>query len=333
MKPQELLMGMEVAYRVGAPIRTQLPVPVALQEMCNVIEVEPGERVWVPTNVNEDDDVVYNVDTTNAIITTQKVDPIDETQLTFKQLNSPLYRVNLPAIIDAPNGDVVLAQKKEAVTDGMDKTEVRVLIAALFSGASRTNGGAPSNQAINTVTPTSNDDLYDVIADMFKVVEDYCDDDFALLCGSTVYNEIKEYDKKKALTFNYRIGLMEFIAQHNTKLVKISGVVKNTNDSAGTALMDPNKLLLVGRKSMISAGKPITFVRRKISTAGYPGFEVDAKLQRGFLYAPMPIVDTVGGTAYNLLSYGLMGYESVIFTVNNPHAIAITTDLSAAGVY
>lgn len=325
--------GMEMAFKVGAPINTQLPVPVELKAIANIVSVEPGERVWVPTNMDTDADVILDVNT-NAIITTQKVDPINETQLQFKQLNSPLYRVNLPTIIDSPNGDVVMTAKRAAVTRGMDKTELRILIAAITNSATtRANGGAPENQAVQTVEATSNDDLFQVVADMIQKAEDYCDDDYTLFAGSTVFNEIKMYDKKKALSHNYEVGLMRFLEMHNVKLVKISGKVKNTGDSTEAPLLDPNKLILFGNRSFINFGKPITFVRRKISTAGYPGFTTDTSLERGYIFTQVPTFDTVDGTGHNLLSWGVFGYESIIFTIDNPLAIVVSNDLSAAGVY
>jgi len=329
-------LGMHMAYKVGAPISVQLPVPAELSAICNVVSVKPGERVWVPTTVDADDDVILDVDTTNAIITTVKVDPINETQLSFKQLNSRLERVNLPTIIDAPNGDLVMAARKASITRGMDKTELRILMSAIFNSATtRANGGAPTNQAVQTVTADSNDDLYEVIAKMVQKAEDYCSDDYTLFAGASAHSEIMLYDKKKALTHNYEVGLMEFLAMHNIKLVKISAnaKVKNTGDAAADVIMDANKLALFGNRSFLKEGKPITFVRRQLSAAGYPGFSVDASLERGYIFTQVPTFDTVSGTGYNLASWGLYGYESVIFTIDNPLAIVVTNDLSAAGVY
>lgn len=330
---EAIVKGMEVAYKVGAPIREELPVPVELSEICNIVTVPATERVWVPTNTDNSDGIIYDVDVTNAIITTQKVDPINETQLTFKQLNSPLFRVNLPAVLNSPNGDAILARKKDSIRDAMDKTEVRKLLSALFSGADRADGGAPENSAVATVTPETGADLFDVIASMLEEVEDYCDGEKVLYAGSTAYNKINRYDKDHVTTNNFKMSIHEFLRQNNVTLRKISGLVQNTGDSSAQRLMDANKMALFGIKSSLHEGKPITFVRKNIAAGNYPGFKVEQALQRAYLYTQIPMVDTVSTDVENLLSYGLLGYEVVIFTIDNPKAIAITTDLEAAGVY
>jgi len=79
-------------------------------------------------------------------------------------------------------------------------------------------------------------------------------------------------------------------------------------------------MILVARNSTIAEGKPVKFVRRRISSdiAKLMGADVD-KAQRALIVNPTPV--NVGGT--NTLAYGIYGYESQIFTVTNPKAICI----------
>lgn len=327
-------LGMAVAMRVGEPINVKLPVPFELAKICNFEEAEPGERVWTPTNVDDASDVIYSVDTTYGIMTTTKVDPIGETQLTFKHLNSPLTRVNLPDILES-NDDRILIRKKQKVTDGLDKTEVRVLLTAILTpGTTRTNGGAPSNEAITVVTPDSSDDLFDVIKEMVETVEDYSKGGHVLLAGSSAYSKVKSFSKDRASTDNYDTDLLGYLKDNNIELIKVSGTVQNTGDQAEAALMDANKLILVALESTNAMGKPITFVRRKLSTSKFPGLETEVNMQRGYLYTNMPSVDaasgaSAAGSVANLWSYGICAYESVIFTIDNPKAICVSADLSS----
>ena len=322
-------LGMEMAKVVGQPINPSLPVPLELSEIADIDTVEPGEDVDVFTNMDLDADEILDVDTTNATITVVKRSPLGVTNLTFKQLNSKLERVNLPDLL-ASKDYKVLARKKGRLTHSMDKTEVRTIIAGVFNASlARANGGPPANVAVPIVSVASGDDLYDVLKNMIETVEDY-GDNYALLCGVNVYSAINSYDKDKVASHNYKVGLVDDLNAQGVKRIKVFGKVANTGDSGTPArLMDTDKCMLVARNSRIAPGKPIAFIRRKISTADFPGLEVEGGLERGYIYANIPMFDTIGGTGYNLLSFGVQAFESVIFSILNSKAIVVSGDLSS----
>ena len=89
--------------------------------------------------------------------------------------------------------------------------------------------------------------------------------------------------------------------------------------------MDAKKIILLAKNSRIAEGKPIKFVRRRISAeiASLMGADVD-KAQRAIVVTNTPTI--VSGT--NKLAYGVYGYESVIFCITNPLALCIA-DCSA----
>ena len=322
-------LSLEIAKLVGEPINYQLPIPVELGEMVDFAVAESYEHVWRFTTLDSDGDEILDVDTTNGTITVKKRSPLGDTELTFKQLNSQLEYVNLTDIIGKPDVNV-LARKKEAISRGMDKTELRVILNAIISDPGVAAGGVPTGSSITTITPATGEDLYDVIIRAKQGIEDY-GDDLLMLAGSNVKKALDTYDKEKAGTFNYNVTVNDMIAKQGIKVIKVIGTVKNTGDSGQTALLDANKFIMIARNSNIANGKPIVFVRRKLDAgvADGMGLSVEALKQRAYLAVPSPVINDINGTTYNLLAYAVAGYESVIFAICNPYAICKTSDLSA----
>ena len=148
-------------------------------------------------------------------------------------------------------------------------------------------------------------------------VEDY-GDSFVLLAGSTAKEKIDTYDKDNASSFNYNVTLMAKLRELGIDVMKVFGKVELTDGGGEQSLLDSKKLVLIAKNSRIAEGKPIKFVRRKVSAtiAQLMGANVDAA-QRALIVNPTPV--NLAGV--NTLAYGVYGYESVIFTITNPYAI------------
>ena len=325
-KPQDLdvasLMGMglhlEIAKLIGEPINQQLPVPVELGEIADTFTAEPGEHVWRYENIDDNVDVVLKVDP-NCLITPIKRTPLNDVEVTFDGYNSKLEYVCVEDILNKVDTDI-LARRKASITRAMDKGELKNILDALLTP---TSTYFPANDADNNeVTVATADDLYDVIVRMKHKIEDY-GDDFILLVGSTVKEKLDTYDKDNVTSFNYNITIQNRLAQMGIKVMKVFGKVSipASGGDAETeeAMLDTNKLILIARNSRIAEGKPIKFVRRKISPeiARMMGADVDSA-QRAIIVNPVPVQDNG-----NRLAFGVYGYESRIFLITNSKAISV----------
>jgi len=304
---------LEISKLIGEPINAQLPVPVELAEIADTFIAEAGEKVWRYTAFDTSLDTIIAVDA-NGIITLVKRSPTGDAELTFSGLNSKLEYVLIDDILAETDNTQVLGRRKVSISRGMDKRELKTILDAIVG---KTGAYLPGVEP-EEVTMTGND-IYDVIMEMKHKVEDY-GDDFVLLCGSTAKEKIDTYDKDQVATFNYNVTLRAKLAELGIKVMKVFGKVELTDGGGELALLDPKKMVLVARNSRIAEGKPIKFVRRKISPniAKLMGADVDGA-QRALWVSPTPMQQ---GTN-SLLAYGIYGYESVIFTITNPKAISI----------
>jgi hypothetical protein len=310
---------LEIAKLLGQPINYQLPVPVELSAIADTDTVEPGEKVWVYDDVDTDVDTILAVNTSTGKIEVKKRDPLGETELSFTSLNSQLEYVLVDAVLQSPDTQV-LARKKEAITRGMDKRELKLILDAIET----ISGGSveiPASESIQSYDATSNEDLYDVIVAMKQLVEDY-GDGYVLLCSSQVKSKLDTYDKDNASSFNYRIGIDETLRRLGIEVVKVFGKVELTVGGGEKSLITDNYMMLIAKNSRVTAGKPIKFVRRKINAdiAKLMGADVD-NAQRATFTNPTPV--NVPGTG-NVLAYGVYGYESVVFAITNPKAIVVS---------
>lgn len=305
-------LHLEIAKLIGQPINPSLPVPMAISAIADVDTAEPGEKVFYFASEDSDVDEIYDVDA-NGAITVVKRNPASDTALTFKGLNSKLEYVLLDSVLSSPDVDV-LGRKKGAIARGMDKLELRLIIKAIMDSGN-----------VDEIAVGSADDLYDVIMNAKHAVEDY-GNDYVLLCGSAVKEGIDNYDKAKASTFNYNVTLTAKLRELGIEVIKIFGKVKTTGDSVAEKLLDTNKFILVAKDSTIAEGKPLHFVRRKISAeiAKLMGADVDTA-QRALIVNPTPV--NVSGT--NTLGYGVYGYQSYIWAIKNIKALKKSADLSA----
>lgn len=298
-------VDLTIAQVLGAPIDPNLKVPVALAEIAEVETAQPGELVRIFNNSAEDvqTDVIYSVDA-NGELTINKVSPVAPATLTFVGLQSRLDYVLIDEILPAADQNA-LARKKAGIARAMDKEEVKRICTAIL--------GIPSQE----VTQGSGEDLYDLIVKMGHLVEDY-GDNCVLLVGSTVKEVIDTYDKVNADNFHYRIGIKEYLAEANIKVIKMTGKVN------GVAILAAPKLILVARDSTLAIGKPITFVRRLMSPEIAKLMNSESA-ERAISVAQVPTV--ISATGKNTLGYGVFGYESIIETITNYRALAWATFL------
>ena len=305
---------LEIAKLIGQPINIQLPVPVELGAIADTFTAEVGEKIWRYTAFDNALDTCLSVDA-NGAITLVKRTPTGDAELTFDGLNSKMEYVLIDDILSETDNVQVLARRKESITRSMDKRELYAILTAILSN----DAGKLPGVSIPEQTVVSANDLYDVIIGMKHQVEDY-GDGFVLLVGSTVKEKIDTYDKDNVANFNYNITLATRLRELGIDIMKVFGNVELTDGGGETAIMDSKKLILVAKNSRIAEGKPIKFVRRKISPdiAKLMGAEVDSA-QRAIIVNPTP----VNKAGVNTLAYGVYGYESVIFTITNPKAICI----------
>ncbi len=307
-------MSLEVAQLIGEPINTQLPVAVELSAIADTFTAEPGEHVWRYQNLDETADVVLVVDA-NGLITPKKRTPLNDIELTFQGVNSKLEYVLVEDVLNKVDTNA-LGRRKESISRAMDKREVKTILDAILTPS---NTYFPHNEVDNNeVVPVSGDDLYDVIMAMKHKVEDY-GDNYVLLVGSAVKEKIDLYSKDNATSFNYDVGLIAKLRELGMDVMKIFGKVSLVDAETEVALLDANKMILVAKNSRIAEGKPIKFVRRKISAevARMMGASVD-NTQRAVIVQPTPVQDSG-----NRLAFGVMGYESTIFVITNPKAISV----------
>lgn len=305
---------LEIASLIGQPINTQLPVPVELAAIADVLTAEPGEKVWRFSALDDTADVILAVDGAGAI-TTKKRDAVGVVEMTFSGLNSKLEYVLVDAVLGAADTDL-LSRRRESITRGMDKREVKLITDAILAYTETGDTYFPG-EGPQEVTAASGDDLYDVIVAMKHKVEDY-GDGYVLLCAPNVKEAIDNYDKSINATNVGGVSLPAKLKELGIEVVKMFGKVSAASNETESAMLAAGKMILVAKNSRLSEGKPIKFVRRKISPdiAKLMGADVD-KAQRATIVNPTPV--NVSGT--NTLAYGVYGYESIIFCITNPKAI------------
>lgn len=325
-------LHLELSKLIGEPINYQLPVPVELQEIANTDTVEPGEKVYTYEDVDTDSDVVLGVDSDGNIHPIKK-SPLGDAQVPLTGLQSRLEYVNVDELLGKPDLKV-LGRKKEAISRALDKFELKAILDAILDGgeASAYNalkGARPNSVTIPEVEAVSGDDIYDLIVKAKQKIEDY-GDTYVLLTGASVQNKIDTYRKDFAASHQYDVDLKGELSRLGIKEVKIWGEVtkRDDADTSGTddRLLDKNAFILLAKNSRVAAGKPITFVRRKISAdiANLMGANVDAA-QRANIALPTPVQHDG-----NKLAIGVYGYESICFVIPNPKSIVRCADASGA---
>ena len=315
--------SLRIAKLIKEPINYQHRVPMGISVIADAYTAEPGEHVWRMTNIDTGVDIVFDIDA-DGKLTQIKRTPLSDVLLTFKGLNSKKEYVLLDEILNSVDTNA-LARRKESITRGMDKKELKLIIDALLTP---TNTYYPANLTENIgITVSSGMDVYDCFQEAVHKLEDY-GNGYNALVGSTVKEKVDLYSKDNAVTDNYDVDLVGRLATMGVKIHKIFGKVANAAETE-SILLDKKKFIMVAVDSSVVKGKPISFVRRRITPAiaEQCGADVD-KAERAVFVGKSPERVDFAGTSSDVLGYSVFGYESIIFCVSNPKAIAVA-DLSA----
>lgn len=299
-----------IAKVIGQPIDSALPVPVVVNEIADIETAEPGEDVYTFSAYDDNTDTVYTAGDAGELVSNKK-SPAGATLLTFGGLQTDLAYVTINEVLNAKD-QTALARKKAAITRSMDKQEMVRVLSAIKAIASQ------------EVTLASGEDLYDGILKMVHKIEDY-GDSYVLLVGSAVKEAIDTYDKVNVDTFHYRIGIKETLANMGIKVIKVVGSIKLDSGSYAPVLATASAIL-VALNSQLKVGRPILFVRRKISPEIAQGMGINP--DEAFRLISVAQTPTVINNSKNILGYGVFGYESLICAITNFKALCWITTLA-----
>jgi len=324
-------LQLEIARLIGEPVDIRKPVPFEIGAVADVLPpAEPGEKVWVYSAVDDEAEYILAIDG-DGVITPVKKSPLGDTEINFAGFNSRLEYVLVGDVLGSPDTQV-LARKKEKITRGLDKRELQLLINAMEGSADTGSfkDNLPSGASIQSRDAETGEDLYDVFMAMKHKLEDY-GDGYVALVGSTVKEKIDTFEKENVGSFNYNISIADMLAKAGIEVVKVFGKVHNGSSDA--VLLNANHIIMVAKNSRLAQGKPVKFVRRRISPeiAKLMGADVD-NAQRATIVNPTPVIadpGVSGSTTSNLLAYGIYAYESLVMAITNPLAIC-TSDATLA---
>ncbi len=302
----------ERAYQlINEPIDPNLRCPVALADIVNYKESEPGETVEYFASPAQDR-AITDLITVNAAgsIEYVKIGLKTVSSLTFVGLSSNLETVLIDEIMNSKDQSA-LAAKKDGIIRGMDNEEVRRILNLCLAASTQ------------EITKDTGEDLLDVIIKMKQKVSDYADD-YILLVASDVMDAIERYDKENVTAFRYKMSIHDEIAKLGIK--KVIKVLGQTRFDASTLpVLAAGKAILVGRNSQLVKGRPIHFLRRKfekeiaeLSGAGEGAVRLVKVLDTPY------VVNTDGN---NTLGYGVFGYESIIQVLTNFRAISWSDEI------
>lgn len=317
--------SLRIAKLIKEPVNYQHRVPVALSKIADTYTAEPGEHVWRIQNIDTNVDIVWVLDADGKLVQIKR-SPLQDVELTFVHWNTKKEYVLLSEILDRVDTNA-LARRKESLTRGMDKKELKTILDALITP---TNAVYPANDTTNAgITVVSGDDIYDVFVRGVHALEDY-GDSYEALVGTTVKEKIDTFSKENATSNYYDVRLKAKLAELGINIYKVFGTVSDsTGDkaaelSADTKLLDAKTFVMVAVDSSVVKGKPISFVRRRISPeiAEAMGADVD-KAERAIFVGTAPERVNFGGTGSDVLGYSVFAYESIIFCVTNPNAVVV----------
>ena len=302
----------ERAYQlINEPIDPELRCPVALEDIVNYRESEPGETIEYFASPAEDRAITgfYSADAAGSI-TYVKVPLKGVTALTFVGLQSKLETVLIDEILNSKDQSA-LAAKKDGIIRAMDNEEIRRILALPLAVASQ------------EISKASGEDLLDVIIRLKQKVSNFSTD-YILLVASDVMDAIERYDKDNVDNFNYKMSILEEIAKLGIK--KIVKVLGNTKfDDATDPVLAAGVVILVGRNSQLVKGRPIDFLRRKFTKEIAELSGAGEGAVRLIDIAKTPQVINAAGK--NTLGYGCFGYESVIQVLTNYRAVSWSDDI------
>ena len=306
---EERKIGIEIAKAIGTPIDPNLPINPLIMAIADTEAVPAGEDCYTFV-ADSEVDTVYALDA-GGVIDEIKVVPNNTASLSFSYFDSGLNYVLAKDIMETKDS-TKMARTKARLTRSLDKKEVAGIIAAGLAAAT----GA------RAITQATGEDVLDVIINMKHAIEDY-GDNFVLLAGSNVKSKIDSYDKDRATSDYYKVGIAEQLALMGIKVIKVSGNIKT--DSSNVALLATDSALLVALDSTLQVGRPFVAVRRIISPELAAGMGIEVTdAQRGLFVNSTPVI--VGGA--NVLGYALYGFENFVIACVNPYAVAKCVTIS-----
>jgi len=314
------LFGTEFEARisalVGNPVSKNLPSPIDLGVICNVDTVPAGEKVFEVKGIDPDVEIVLDASDDGSVTAVKKTQ-VDTAVVTFKEIESPVYYAKLGDLVNKDDTEA-LSRANDFIADGMDKREIKIVLDAIINASSTSPTQDENNKQIKKIVASSGDDLYDVLDEALRQVEDY-GKKFAWLCGNDAFKAIGRYKKVKAGTFNYQIDLIADLQRLGASdPIKINGKVKTSASGTAQNLLNPNYVIFVANDGI----KPIDFVRRKISPniLKMTGGDIDRQ------YRLVLVKNLLVGD--NKSTVGIYGWESFACVIRNPLRI-IVVDLSA----
>jgi hypothetical protein len=305
----------ERAYQlINTPIDPNLKCPVALEDIVNYRESEAGETVeYFASPAQDRGDTVISVADGNGHLTYNKIGLKTVLPLTFIGIQSQLETILLDEIMNSKD-QTALAAKKDGIIRSMDNKEIYNVMNLCL--------GAGEGQEIDKVT---GEDLLDVIIRMKQLISDYSTD-YVLIVAADVSDKIESYDKDNVTTFEYSFPIVDQLARLGIKkVVKVLGTIGD----GSTKVLANGLAILVGRNSNIATGgqRPVTMLRRKF---GKETAELSGATEGAVRLVDVAKTPTIIDATYNVLGYGVFGYESVIQVLLNPRAVAWTDNILAS---
>lgn len=307
---------LEIAKMIGEPINYALPVPFEVAAIANIVVLEPGDYAYRFSATETTADYILQVNA-GGKITPIEASVIADTVISLTGFQSKLEWIEVNDILGSPDLGI-FARRKEAISRGMDKNEVKTILDGILADT-RTPG-----VNVTTVSYSSGDDIYDLIMKAKQAVEDY-GDKYVLLVGTNVKSKIDTYDKDTGSSLHFDFRLESRLNEMGIEVIKVFGLLDSV------ALLHADKFILLAKNSRYQEGKPVTYIRRKISAdiAKLMGADID-KAQRALIVNPTPVVHATGtGNAELKLAFGIYGYEQATFIIPNPKAI-VSCDAGSA---
>lgn len=305
------------------PLNAELDASVQIEAICWTESVAPGEHAYVYSDFDTDSDVIYVYDTTNDTLNQVKKSPIDDTEISFGPINSNFEWVALQKVINSPDLKV-FQRKRNRIVAGMDKYELYYVIQAIKNGTNK-----PTSIGMNVTTPTSGQDIYDVIKDSYNTIRTY-GTDYVMLAGTDVVNKIDSWSKDNASINNYDVSLEGFLQSKRIQVIEVAEELQTTQGGASARILDRDEYILVARKSNLDGGKPIVFARKEIPASVANEAEVDVDNKQRIIFTDgVPQYINFTGTTKPTLGYGVYGFGEIAIAIHNPLSIVSASGLSA----
>jgi len=306
----------KISALIGDPVSKNLKAPIDLGLIANVDTVPAGEKVFEVQGIDPDQEIILDASADGSITAVKKTQ-VGYAVVTFKEIESPVWYAKLGDLVNKED-TTALSRANDFIAEGMDKRELKVVLDAIINASSENPTQDATHKQIKKIVASSSDDIYDVLDEALRTVEDY-GKSFAWLCGTDAFKTIGRYKKAKAGTYNYQIDLIADLQRLGAgDPIKINGKVKLTESGTAQALLNSKYVIFVAN----DGEKPIDFVRRRISPDILKMTGGDINRQ----YRLVLVKNLLVGD--NKSTVGVYGWESFACVIKNPLRIVVV-DLSA----